>query len=87
MSQGEGNATGPWNSGPQWEVVSDRDEQAALDGGDGQAQTTLTTKQKRAVEQMAARTKSAANADPLTGADLGAGPGAGKMTQSKPAKR
>jgi Mn-containing catalase len=85
MSQGDGNATGPWNHGPQWEVVSDRNQQAAVDGGDGNAQTTLTTQQKRAVEQLAARTKSATNVDPVTGADLGAGPGAGTMTKTKPA--
>jgi Mn-containing catalase len=86
MSQGEGNATGPWNEGPQWEMVSDRNQQAAVDGGDGHAQTKLTTEQKRAVEQLAARTKSAVGVDPITGADLGAGPGAGKMTPSASTK-
>ncbi len=80
MSQGEGDVKGPWNQGPQWNVVSSRDEQVAVDGGDGLAQTKMTANQKRSVEQLAARTKSAPNADPLTGADLGAGPGAGKMT-------
>jgi Mn-containing catalase len=63
MSQGEGNATGPWNQRPQWGVVADLDEQAAVAGGDGHAQTSLTVKQKCAVEQLAARTKSAPNAD------------------------
>ncbi|HET6337564.1 MAG TPA: manganese catalase family protein [Polyangiales bacterium] len=87
MSQGDGNATGPWNHGPQWEVVSERNQQAAVDGGDGLAQTTLTAPQKRAIEQLAARTRSAPNADPLTGADLGAGPGAGTMTKSVPSKQ
>jgi len=87
MSQGEGNTSGSWNRGPQWEVVTDRNEQAAVDGGDGQAQTTLTAKQKRAIEQLASRTKSAPDADPLTGADLGAGPGAGKTSRSTQTKR
>jgi Mn-containing catalase len=80
MSQGEGDVAGPWNQGPQWTVVTDRNEQCAVDGGDGHAQAKLSTKQKRAVEQLAARTKSAPGTDPVTGADLGAGPGAGKMT-------
>lgn len=28
---------GPWNEGEQWEFVEDRDAQAAVDGGDGEA--------------------------------------------------
>jgi len=85
MSQGEENAVGPWNQAPQFKVISDRNEQVAVDGGDGRAATKMTTEQKRAVEQLAARTKSDPKANPITGADLGAGPGAGTMTQ--PAKR
>jgi Mn-containing catalase len=86
MSQGEGNATGPWNKGPQWEIISDRKQQAAVDGGDGLAQSKLTPVQNQAVAALATRTMSAPNADPVTGADLGAGPGAGTMTKvaSKP---
>jgi Mn-containing catalase len=80
MSQGEGNASGPWNKGAQWEIVSKRDDQAAVDGGDGQASTQLTPEEKAAVLAMAARSKSATNGNPITGADLGAGPGAGKTT-------
>ena len=30
MSQGEGDASGPWNEGEQWEVVSDREMQMAV---------------------------------------------------------
>lgn len=82
MSQGEENAAGPWNQSPQFKVVTDRNEQAAVDGGDGKAQTKLTADQKRAVEQLAARTRSDPKANPITGADLGAGPGAGTMTQT-----
>lgn len=81
MSQGAGNATGPWNKGSQWEVVTDRDAQAAVDGGDGQASVQLTADEKAAVLAMAARSKSDPTANPVTGADLGAGPGAGKTTQ------
>ena len=77
MSQGEGNARGPWNQGEQWEYVDDREQQAAVDGGDGHATVKLGRVEKKAVEQMAARTQSMPDGDPTTGADLGAGPGAG----------
>jgi Mn-containing catalase len=80
MSQGEGKGRGPWNTGKQWEVISDREKQSAVDGGDGQAVSGLTAEQKRAVQQFATRTQSAPNKNPITGADLGAGPGAGKTT-------
>lgn len=82
MSQGDGNTTGPWNQGGQWEVVSDRDAQAAVDGGDGFPSAKMSTEQKRAVTQLAARTKSDPSSNPLTGADLGAGPGAGKTART-----
>lgn len=80
MSQGTGNLTGPWNSGPQWEVVSDREAQSAVDGGDGTASVALSAAQQAALDAMAARTLSDPDADPMTGADLGAGPGAGATT-------
>ena len=80
LSQGEGDVSGPWNSGDNWEVVSDRDAQAAVDGGDGTASVKLTVKDKKVLGQMAARTLSDPAAEPLTGADLGAGPGAGSTT-------
>lgn len=80
MSQGTGNLTGPWNSGPQWEVVSDREAQSAVDGGDGTAAVVLSEVQQAALDAMAARTLSDPDADPMTGADLGAGPGAGATT-------
>ena len=81
MSQGDGDASGPWNSGENWEVVSDREEQAAVDGGDGQASVRLTAKDTKTLEKLAARTQSAPNVDPITGADLGAGPGAGSTSR------
>ncbi|WP_447729152.1 manganese catalase family protein [Pseudoxanthomonas suwonensis] len=80
MSQGAGDAQGPWNSGPQWEVVSDREQQAAVDGGDGEATVKLTATQKAAMKALVERTASHPDADPVTGADLGAGPGAGTTT-------
>ena len=80
LSQGEGDVSGPWNSGDNWEVVSDRDAQVAVDGGDGTASVQLTVKDKKVLAQMADRTQSDPTAEPLTGADLGAGPGAGSTT-------
>ncbi|ADV28703.1 Catalase [Pseudoxanthomonas suwonensis 11-1] len=80
MSQGEGNAQGPWNSGPQWEVVADREQQSAVDGGDGQPAVKLSATQKAAMAALVERTASRPDVDPVTGADLGAGPGAGTTT-------
>jgi Mn-containing catalase len=83
MSQGEadgGNRSGPWNSGPQWTVVSDREQQVAVDGDDGTASVKLTAKETAALKQHLARTQSNPEADPVTGADLGAGSGAGATT-------
>ena len=80
MSQGPGDASGPWNEGPQWEVVSDREAQAAVDGGDGSASVTLAKNEQTAIDAFMTRTMSDPSSNPVTGADLGAGPGAGKTT-------
>ena len=77
MSQGEGDASGPWNSGENWEVVSDRDQQAAVDGGDGLASVKLASKDTKVLGKLVERTQSDLATDPVTGAELGAGPGAG----------
>jgi len=94
MSQGDGDMRGPWNQGDQWEYVDNRDEQAAVDGGDGSASVKLDRTESKAVNQLAERTMSMPDGDPTTGADLGAGPGAGKTKDlgtskddGKPAKR
>lgn len=75
MSQGEGDMRGSWNQGELWEYVSDRDQQAAVDGGAGDASVNLTDLETQAVEQLALRTKSNPDIDPTTGAELGAGEG------------
>jgi Mn-containing catalase len=80
MSQGPGEMRGAWNSGEQWQFVSDRDEQCAVDGGSGEAEVKLSARQKKALKAMAERTTSDPSADPLTGAGLGAGPGAGETS-------
>lgn len=79
MSQGEGDVEGSWNSGELWERVTDRDAQAALDGGDGSCDVDLSEREQVALETMAARTLSDPDARPATGAELGAGPGAGAV--------
>lgn len=71
MSQGEGDARGPWNQGPEWEFVES--PQPAVDGGDGMPSVELSKDQAKVVKQMAERTKSDVTVDPMTGADLGSG--------------
>jgi len=75
-SQGEGDMRGPWNSGELW----DRDEgpTPALDGGDGLASVMLPKEDIKVATAMAERTMSDPAIDPVTGAELGAGPGAGR---------
>jgi Mn-containing catalase len=79
MSQGEGDREGSWNSGDLWERVSDRDAQAALDGGDGSFSVGLTAAEQAAVDEMTTRTLSNPAVQPPTGAELGAGVGAGAV--------
>lgn len=83
MSQGEGEMRGPWNQGEQWEYITDREAQMAVDGGDGSASVTLGAADKAIATKAAKRTASDPKADPVTGADLGAGPGAGKTRRGK----
>jgi Mn-containing catalase len=73
MSQGDGDATGPWNNKEFWQVVSDPDSQAALDGGDGLADVKLTAAEQKAVKTLTARMASDPASNPTTGAELGAG--------------
>lgn len=77
-SQGEGDATGPWNSGEQWDRVDDLAQVMPVDGGDGVASVKLAAKDKKVADALAERTMSDPTADSTTGSDLGAGPGAGR---------
>ncbi len=80
-SQGEGDMEGPWNSGAQWNRVDDLNQVLPADeGGDGSASVKLGASDTAAMQKMMFRLKSDPSSDPLTGADLGAGPGAGKTT-------
>lgn len=73
MSQGEADMRGPWNSDENFEYVSDRDQQAAVDGEDGGAQANMSAFEASVVEQAAMRTRSDPASDPMTGAMLGMG--------------
>jgi len=81
MSQGEGDARGPWNSDENFEFVSDREAQRGIDGG-GEASVKLTRDEEKLLEQLAARTASDPTSDPMTGAELGM---AGAMAAAKDA--
>jgi Mn-containing catalase len=80
-SQGEGDMTGPWNSGALWDRIDDLEQTMPIDGGDGLATVQLQSDQRAALDQMMARNQSDPSADPVTGADLGAGPGAGRTRE------
>jgi Mn-containing catalase len=79
-SAGEGDVDGSWNTGEQWDRVDDVASAIPLDDGDGMATVDLTGDDEAVVKALAKRTKSDPAANPTTGADLGAGPGAGKMS-------
>jgi Mn-containing catalase len=82
MSQGSGNTRGPWNEGPQWDYVEEPAQQYAVDGGSGEASVRLDEAENDMLLAAARRTRSDNTIDPMTGADLGAGPGAGSMTDN-----
>lgn len=80
-SQGEGDAIGSWNTGAQWDRIDDLSKVMPIDGGDGSASVMLKSEDAVVVEKLAARTMSNPDLDPQTGADLGAGPGAGRTSK------
>lgn len=80
-SQGEGDMRGPWNEGAEWERIDDLANTLPADGGDGMPSVDLSSEDRSALSQLAERTRSDPSTNPTTGADLGAGPGAGKTKQ------
>jgi Mn-containing catalase len=80
-SQGEGDMRGPWNADDHWEFVTERDRMVPVDDGDGHAHVKLTRAEAGLVGSAAGRTKSDPDCDPITGAELGAGPGAGQNAE------
>jgi Mn-containing catalase len=90
LSQGNGDGgdvSGPWNSGDKWDVVDDREEQCAVDGGDGTASVALEDDEQELIEAAAARTQSHTDGDPTTGAELGTANGAGNGAARGPRKK
>jgi Mn-containing catalase len=79
-SQGDGDMSGPWNAGEQWERVDDLEEVMPVDEGDGTASVKLSRAEATAAKKASDRLVSDPTSDAETGADLGAGPGAGKTT-------
>ncbi|MGI4876014.1 MAG: manganese catalase family protein [Janthinobacterium lividum] len=79
-SQGEGDMLGPWNSGDQWERIDQLSDTMPIDGGDGTASVKLDSSDLATLEKLAARTMSDPSLNPVTGVDLGAGPGAGRTS-------
>jgi len=73
MSQGDGDMRGSWNSDENFEYVSDRDQQQAVDGGDGTSTVQLQPAEIEDLQGLVSRTASDPNSDPTTGAELGAG--------------
>lgn len=73
MSQGEGDRRGPWNNEPHFAYVSDREQQSAVDGGDGQPSVAMTPEEEQACEAMRTRTASDPMSEPVTGVELGSG--------------
>lgn len=71
MSQGEQEVRGSWNDGPKWDVISEPEQQIAVDGGDGSASVQLDAEEEALLNQLAMRTMSNPEAEPLTGAELG----------------
>jgi Mn-containing catalase len=86
MSQGPGEMRGPWNQGPQWDFVTDREKQMAVDGGSGEAEVKLPAEDIEVLKQMQMRTMSDPSKDPQTGAELGLDPSTpkGASAVSKP---
>jgi Mn-containing catalase len=70
-SQGEGDMRGPWNSDENFQYVSDREQQLAMDGGSGLPEVALDEAQRAVLKQMAQRTRSNPSINPATGAELG----------------
>ena len=69
-----------WSSGATSRIraATPREQQMAVDGGDGSVSVKLSRKDQVTEKQMMERTVSDPASDPVTGADFGAGPGAGK---------
>ena len=77
-SQGDGDQRGPWNESPDFQVISAREQQTAVDGGDGSASVKLNAQDAKQLAAFASRTKSNPAARPVTGAELGSAKASGQ---------
>jgi Mn-containing catalase len=73
MSQGDGEMRGSWNQGENWDFVTDREKQVAVDGGSGEAEVKLPSRDIDILKALTTRTMSDPAVDPTTGAELGMG--------------
>jgi len=73
LSKGADEVRGSWNTGDNWEFVSDPSQQVAVDGGSGEGSVDLDIDEEATLIQAAMRTKSDPDSDPVTGAELGMG--------------
>jgi Mn-containing catalase len=73
MSQGDGEMRGSWNQGDNWDFVTDREKQMAVDGGSGEAEVKLPSRDIDILKALTTRTMSNPAVDPTTGAELGMG--------------
>ena len=71
LSKGADEVRGSWNTGDNWEFVSDPSQQVAVDGGSGEGSVDLDIDEEATLIQAAMRTKSDPDSDPVTGAELG----------------
>jgi len=71
LSRGPGDTTGSWNNGEQWDRRDNDEALVPVDGGPGDAQVELNAEQQALLDQLAARTASVQDGDPLTGAEIG----------------
>ncbi|MDY0884654.1 manganese catalase family protein [Dongia soli] len=78
MSMGEGDMRGPWNQGEQWDYEPGDAQPSDAAADIGTATVELGETDLALDEALTARTASLTDIDPVTGADLGAGPGAGR---------
>lgn len=68
MSHGEGDMRGPWNNDEDFSYVSSRQDQRAVDGGDGQASVELEPLEMEAMRALVMRTASDPERKSLDGA-------------------
>jgi len=82
MSQGEGDARGPWNNDATFDY---REPQLAVEGGSGKPEIALEPSEQKVVDQAAMRLRSDPHAGPVAGAMLGmnGGNGVGDITDEE----